>query len=211
VLVTGAAGMLGSELMRSAPADVETVGSDLRAGPGVAAAGTDLADAAAVEELFERHGPFQGVLHTAAWTAVDAAEENEPEALRVTAGASEVVARACRTRGARLVAVGTDFVFDGAASTPYTEDAAPAPLSAYGLTKLAGERAALAEHPAGTSIVRTQWLYGPGGQHFPRTIVGHARRLGRLKVVDDQTGSPTSTLELAPALWDVLRSGEPGI
>jgi dTDP-4-dehydrorhamnose reductase len=210
-LVTGAAGMLGSELMRCAPAGVEAVGSDLRAGPGVAAPGADLADAAAAEALFERHGPFQGVLHTAAWTAVDAAEDHEPEAQRANATASEVLARACQARGARLVAVGTDFVFDGAARTPYSEDAAPAPLSAYGRTKLAGERAALAAHPRGTSIVRTQWLYGPRGQHFPRTIVGHARKLGRLKVVDDQTGSPTSTLELAPALWDVLLRGAPGI
>jgi dTDP-4-dehydrorhamnose reductase len=211
VLVTGAAGMLGSELLRCAPAGVEAVGSDLRPGPDVAAPGADLADAAAVETLFERHGPFQGVLHTAAWTAVDAAEDHEPEALRANAAASEVVARACQAHSTRLVAVGTDFVFDGAARTPYAEDAAPAPLSAYGRTKLAGERAALAAHPRGTSIVRTQWLYGPRGQHFPRTIVGHARKLGRLKVVDDQTGSPTSTLELAPALWDVLLSGAPGI
>ena len=90
-------------------------------------------------------------------------------------------------------------------------DDEPRPLSAYGRTKLAGERAALETHPGGAAVVRTQWLYGPGGNHFPRTIVKAARERGALKVVDDQIGSPTTTLELAPALWDVLASGATGI
>jgi dTDP-4-dehydrorhamnose reductase len=131
--------------------------------------------------------------------------------LRANATACAVLARACRSARIPLVLVSTDFVFDGRGRRPYREDDEPNPLSAYGRTKLAGERAALSEHPDGTRIVRTQWLYGPRGKHFPGTILGLARNKRELKVVDDQVGSPTSTLELAPALWDVLARGSAGI
>ena len=211
VLVTGAAGMLGSELLRRAPAGLEPVGTDLAAGEGVAAPGVDLADPEALAALWRDHGPFVGVLHGAAYTAVDKAEEQPGLARRVNAEATAHLARACREHGARLVAVSTDFVFDGAGRRPYREDDAPCPLSVYGRTKLEGERAALETHPEGTSIVRTQWLYGPRGRHFPRTIAAAARERGSLKVVDDQVGAPTTTLELAPALWDVLQQGAPGV
>lgn len=211
VLVTGAAGMLGSQVVLDAPAGVTVVGTDLAEGEHVQAAGVDLTDQAALERAWDEHGPFDGVIHCAAWTAVDAAEEREADALRVNADACRVIARVCAARGARLTAVGTDFVFDGEARTPYPVDATPAPISAYGRTKLAGELAAFEEHPAGTAVVRTQWLYGPRGAHFPRTIVKAARDRGALKVVDDQTGAPTTTLALSPALWDVLRSDATGV
>jgi dTDP-4-dehydrorhamnose reductase len=211
VLVTGAAGMLGSELLLGVPAGHEGVGTDLLSGPSVAAAGVDLSDAAAVERAWIEHGPFVGVIHCAAYTAVDKAEEQPDLARKVNVDASRVVAQACARHGAQLVAVSTDFVFDGTKSTPYVESDAAAPLSVYGVTKLDGERATLAAHPAGSAIVRTQWLYGPRGKHFPRTIVGFAREKGRLKVVADQFGAPTTTLELAPALWDVLLARATGI
>ena len=203
-LVTGAAGMLGSELLLHVPNGVEAIGTDL-------AGGVDLADPSAVERLFVEHGPLGGVIHCAAFTAVDLAEEREADALRANGEACRVLARACARSAIPLVLVSTDFVFDGLSTRPYREDDPPAPLSAYGRTKLAGERAALAEHPRGTRIVRTQWLYGPRGKHFPGTIHALARTKPELKVVDDQVGSPTTTLELAPALWDVLARGEPGI
>lgn len=211
VLVTGAAGMLGSELLRRAPAGTRVVGTDLVEAEGVEAPGVDLADAAAVASLFASHGPFDGVLHPAAYTAVDKAEEETELAQRVNADAAGVVAAASREAGAHLVAVGTDFVFDGEGERPYREDDEPRPLSAYGRTKLAGERAVLEAHPGGAAICRTQWLYGPRGNHFPRTIVRAARERGALKVVDDQTGSPTSTIELAPALWDLLGARATGV
>jgi len=211
VLVTGAAGMLGSELVLRAPPGCEAVGTDLRPDTGAAAAGFDLADAARVAELFERHGPFDGVLHGAAYTAVDLAETHEAEAARANATATAELARACQALGIPLVAVSTDFVFDGQQTRPYREDDAVRPLSAYGRTKLAAERAALELHPRGARIVRTQWLYGPRGKHFPGTILRLAREKGALTVVDDQFGSPTTTLELAPALWDVLARGEAGV
>ncbi len=211
VLVTGASGMLGSELCLSAPKGIAAIGSDLREGPGVAAAGFDLADRARVDELFRAHGPFDGVIHAAAWTAVDLAEEREADAARANVDASRDLARACAALDVPLVVVSTDFVFDGAGQRPYRVDDATHPLSAYGRTKLAGEIAATEAHPRGTRIVRTQWLYGPRGKHFPGTILGLAKDRTELKVVHDQVGSPTSTLELAPALWDVLRRGEAGV
>ena len=203
--------MLGSELRIQAPRGIATLGTDLRAAPGVESPEVDLADAASVARLFAEHGPFSGVIHCAAFTAVDLAEEKEADALRANEGATRVLARACAKAGTPLVVVGTDFVFDGESRRPYREDDPVRPLSAYGRTKLASERAALEEHPRGTRIVRTQWLYGPRGKHFPGTIRELAKTRKELKVVDDQRGSPTTTLELAPALWDVLLRGEPGV
>jgi dTDP-4-dehydrorhamnose reductase len=216
-LVTGAAGMLGSELLLRVPGDCDVVGTDLREAPSgsprVTAVGADLAEGAAVEQLFREHGPFDGVIHGAAYTAVDQAESEEALATRVNATACAVLARACRSANVPLVAVSTDFVFDGegvrdahGTPRPYREDDAPRPLAAYGRSKLAGELLALAEHPLGTRIARTQWLYGPRGKHFPGTILRLAREKGALKVVSDQLGSPTTTLELAPALWDLVRA-----
>ncbi len=211
VLVTGAAGMLGSQVLLASPDDVQVIGTDLREAHGVEALGVDLAEPADVQRLFEEWGPFTGVLHTAAYTAVDQAEEEPELAERVNAVATGVLARACAAARIPLVAVSTDFVFDGEAHTPYTEEAPTRPLSVYGRTKLAGERAAREAHPEGTRIVRTQWLYGPRGKHFPATILRLAGERDHLRVVEDQVGSPTSTLELAPALWDVLNLAEPGI
>ncbi len=212
VLVTGAAGMLGSELLACVPPGIEALGTDLRGeAPAVAASGVDLADAAAVERLLRERGPFAGVIHCAAWTAVDLAEEKPAEAARVNVEACRVLGEACARAAIPLVVVSTDFVFDGTASRPYREEDPVAPLSVYGRTKLEGERAAIAAHPRGARIVRTQWLYGPRGKHFPGTIHALAKTRPELKVVDDQVGSPTTTLELAPALWDVLARGEAGV
>lgn len=211
VLVTGAAGMLGSQVLLGVPDELTVLGTDLRDAHGVEAVGVDLADEAHVELLFRDHGPFRGVIHTAAYTDVDGAEADEETALRVNATATDVLARRCAIDAVPMVLVSTDFVFDGKRETPYPVDAPPAPISAYGRTKLAGERAALEAHPRGVRVVRTQWLYGPRGKHFPGTILRLAQERDQLKVVDDQHGSPTSTLELAPALWDVLARGEPGI
>jgi len=207
--------MLGSQLLLDTPAGWSAIGADLRAAPegapAVAAVGHDLCEEQAVARLFREHGPFDAVIHAAAFTAVDLAEEQRELAQRVNGTACGVLARECAARGARLVLVSTDFVFDGSARQPYREDHAPRPLSVYGSSKLAGEQAALAAHPRGTLVARTQWLYGPRGKHFPGTILRAAREKGALRVVDDQRGSPTSTLELAPALWDLAQRGEPGV
>jgi dTDP-4-dehydrorhamnose reductase len=214
VLVTGATGMLGSQMLLSAPPGTVAVGSGrsvARPGaPAVELGGLDLSLPGAVEELFRRAGPLVGVVNCAAHTAVDKAEEEEPLALRQNAEVPEALARACARLGLAFVHVSTDFVFDGTGTRPYRPDDPTAPLGAYGRTKLEGERRVHAAHP-GAAIVRTQWLYGPRGKHFPGTILALAATKPELKVVHDQVGSPTSTLELAPALWDVLLRRASGV
>jgi len=213
-LVTGAAGMLGSQLLLDAPAAYEAVGTDLVAapegGPPVACVGYDLTDSTSVAKLFAEAGPFAGVIHAAAYTAVDRAEEEPDLAHRVNAVAPQVVGAACAAAGIPMVLVSTDFVFDGTARTPYAVDAPCSPLGVYGRTKHEGEVLARKAHPDDLRIVRTAWLYGPRGGHFPGTILRLAGERDSLRVVEDQVGSPTSTLELAPALWDVLAKGENG-
>lgn len=211
VLVTGAAGMLGSQILLSVPDGIDAVGTDMRDAAGVEAVGVDLTDRTQVGELFVEHGPFTGVIHAAAYTAVDKAEEEADLAMRINRDASEILAEHCREAKIPMVMVSTDFVFDGQAGRPYREEDETSPLSVYGSTKLAGEEAALRAHPGGVRIARTQWLYGPRGKHFPGTMLQLAEERPELRVVSDQMGSPTSTLELAPALWDVLRLGEAGI
>jgi dTDP-4-dehydrorhamnose reductase len=214
VLVTGAAGMLGSQLLLDAPAGAEAVGTDLvpqRPGnPHVAHPGVDLSSEAAVAALLDELAPLGGVIHAAAYTAVDKAEEEEERARVANALVPGILAAACARRGVPLVHVSTDFVFDGEKRTPYAPDDAPRPLSAYGRTKLEGEERVRAAHPR-AAIVRTQWLYGPRGRHFPGTILALAEQKPELRVVHDQIGSPTSTLALAPALWDVLGARADGL
>jgi len=214
VLVTGAAGMLGSQLLLTVPPGIEALGTDLVAAPSgnppVERPGVDLTSPRAVEALLEDLRPLAGVIHAAAYTAVDKAEEEEARARLANAEVPGVVAAACARRGLALVHVSTDFVFDGAKREPYTTDDRPRPLSAYGRTKLEGEERVVAAHPGGAAIVRTQWLYGPRGKHFPGTILALAAQKPELRVVNDQIGSPTSTLELAPALWDVLAARASG-
>ena len=209
--------MLGSQLLLDAPANVQAVGTDLvpsaHADPrhAVVHVGCDLTDPAAVAALFAAEPELAGVVHAAAYTAVDKAEEEVELATRVNARAPEVLASACRERGLPLVLVSTDFVFDGTRTTPYPEDHPASPLGVYGRTKYEGEQRALAAHAEGLAIVRTQWLYGPRGNHFPGTMLRLAATNERLKVVDDQRGAPTTTLELAPALWDVALAGATGV
>ncbi len=207
--------MLGSELLLQVPKGRTAIGTDVRPAPDghpeVREAGVDLSDAKQVEALLDRSGPLAGVIHAAAYTAVDKAEEEESLAQKINGDLCAVLARACAARALPLVLVSTDFVFDGDKGSAYLESDEPHPLSAYGRTKLSGELQATQEHPDGTRIVRTQWLYGPRGAHFPGTICRLGRERGELKVVSDQLGSPTSTLELAPALWDVLTRGEAGV
>jgi dTDP-4-dehydrorhamnose reductase len=139
---------------------------------------------------------------------VDAAEENEAPAFTVNAVGPAHLARAAHAAGARLVQISTDYVFDGHAEQPYAESAAPAPRSAYGRTKAAGEWAVRAEAPDHL-IVRTAWLYGAGGGCFPKTIVRVARERGHVDVVDDQVGQPTWTVDLADLVMRLVAAQAP--
>ena len=200
VLITGARGMLGSELLLRQPPAWSVTGVDLAEG--------DLTDAAEALRLVAAHEPAV-VIHCAAWTDVDGCTRDPARAMLLNAGATRHVADACRTVGARLITLSTDYVFAGDLDRPYVEDDAPHPLNPYGASKLAGECAAaeLADH----LIVRTQWLYGPAGKNFVATIVGAARTRDRLRVVADEVGSPTCARDLADGLWQLAASHVTGI
>ena len=144
------------------------------------------------------------VINCAAWTAVDAAEENEESALVVNGEGPAVLARACRDAGAWLVQVSTDYVFSGDATSPYAEDATPDPRSAYGRTKLAGELAVQSELPDAHYIVRTAWLYGHEGNNFVKTMLRLESEREMIDVVDDQVGQPTYAADLAAQIAALL-------
>ncbi|HVL98114.1 MAG TPA: dTDP-4-dehydrorhamnose reductase [Egibacteraceae bacterium] len=199
VLVTGADGQLGRDLLK-AFADDDVVGTDL---------GTlDVTDEPAVVAAVRDHAP-ELVVHAAAFTRVDACESEPDTAWQVNAVGSWWVARACALAGAAMVYVSTDYVFDGCAGRPYTEFDRPNPQSMYGRSKEAGEqlvRRTVAEH----YIVRTSWVHGTHGHNFARTMLRLARDRGQVAVVDDQTGSPTFTFDLAPAIRRLAVSGRHG-
>ncbi len=143
------------------------------------------------------------VVNCAAWTAVDAAEEQEASAFMANAIGPALVARHCAALGIPLVQVSTDYVFDGRKGAPYVETDAPNPVGAYGRTKLAGEWAALATNPR-TIVMRTAWVYSPVGNNFVRTMLRVGAERPVLRVVADQQGSPTAAPDLADAIAAVL-------
>jgi len=200
-MVTGAAGMLGTALLPAlVAAGHEVLGLDERAG-----------DVTRRDALLEPARAFrpQWLAHLAAWTDVDGCERDAARAQRVNEVGSRNAALAAADVGAGVLAISTDYVFDGATPTPRREFDLPAPLNVYGSTKLAGERAAREANPRAI-IVRTAWLYGPGGRNFVDTIVAKATAGEPLRVVDDQRGSPTATGDLAGALLALLAAGRPG-
>ncbi|PZR54355.1 dTDP-4-dehydrorhamnose reductase [Xylanimonas oleitrophica] len=152
---------------------------------------------------------FDVVANAAAWTDVDGAEDQEPQAFAVNAVGAANLARAASATGARLVHVSTDYVFAGDATEPYRHDAPVAPRSAYGRTKAAGEWAVLAAGPEHL-VVRTAWLYGATTGKFPRTIARVLRERGAATVVDDQVGQPTWTADLADLMVRLVDAGAPG-
>jgi dTDP-4-dehydrorhamnose reductase len=193
LLVTGAAGMLGTDVVAAASAH------DVIA---LARAELDVADEAAVSSALADARP-DAVINCAAWTDVDGAEAAEGAATAVNgAGAGHVAGAAARV-GAHVVHVSTDYVFDGAANEPYTEESAVNPLSAYGRSKLAGERAVATFAPDGHAIVRSSWLFGVHGRNFVDTMLRLGRERDEVTVVDDQMGCPTYTGHLAAALVSV--------
>jgi dTDP-4-dehydrorhamnose reductase len=194
-LVVGAGGMLGSQVLRRRPPGIRVIALDRAA--------LDIADPAAVDAAVEAASP-RVVINCAGFTDVDGCESRREHAFRVNGAGPAHLARAAARRGAALLHVSTDYVFDGESDAPYREDDPTAPVNVYGASKLAGERAVLAEGPPERWIVRTSWLYGAGGRHFPGTIARLARERTELTVVDDQRGAPTWTGDLAAALWRIV-------
>ncbi len=203
-LVTGAGGMLGADLIAALTSRGEPA-------TGMDRASLDVTDAASVTDAIARGRP-DVVVNCAAWTAVDDAEASEEQALAVNAGGAANLAAACAGVGARLVQISTDYVFPGDAGRPYAEDDVPAPGTAYGRTKLAGEQAVLSRLPGSGYVVRTAWLYGAHGPSFVRTMIHLADQRPTVDVVDDQHGQPTWTVDVVRQIIALAHSAAaPGV
>lgn len=200
-LVSGAGGMLGRALQAALPHPLALAHADW-----------DIADAERSREVLEDFARRGGVVvwNAAAWTAVEAAEDDPDGAARANLEGPRLLARGCRRLGLRLVHVSTDFVFDGSKRAPYTEDDAPRPLGVYGATKLAGEVAVLEELPSAL-VVRTSWVFGSGRRHFPARMLDLARRDGRVRAVCDEWGSPTFAPHLALGLVELVEREAEGL
>jgi dTDP-4-dehydrorhamnose reductase len=194
-LVTGAAGQLGRAVVALLRARGSTV-------LGVDVAEMPLDSRAAIARTFAAARP-RHVVHLGAITNVDGCERAPLAAYRVNALATAWIAEQAAASGAALLYVSTDFVFDGSARVPLPVDAVPAPLSVYGASKRLGEEAVLAHGRPDFWVVRTSWVFGPGGRNFPRAMLDRARSGQPLQVVTDQVGRPTMTLDLADAIADV--------
>jgi dTDP-4-dehydrorhamnose reductase len=209
LLVTGAAGMLGLDVLRAgARAGHELIGVDL---PEL-----DITDAEAVREAFARIGP-EAVLNCAAWTDVDGAEMHVQQAHAVNADGAGNLARAAAEVGVPLVHVSTDYVFSGeacvdASGAPraYVESDRTGARSVYGQTKLAGEQQVL-EASRSHAVVRSAWLFGVGGRNFAATMLSLAEERTAVQVVSDQVGCPTWTGHLAPALLGLIERDVSGL
>jgi dTDP-4-dehydrorhamnose reductase len=169
----------------------------------------DIADALAVSSYMERERP-EVVINCAAWTDVDGCELDRARAYAANAAGPENLAVACRQTGASLVTISTDYVFDGEKDGFYTQRDGPNPRSVYGAAKLEGERRAAAAL-ARTIVVRTGWIFGPGGQNFLSTVVNRAARGERLKLIRDAYGTPTSSRDLARRLRELAKKDIPGV
>lgn len=194
VLLAGAGGQLGRALVASTPAAIELIACPRSQ--------LDITDAGQVEARLAALAPHV-VINAAAYTAVDRAEAEPAQAEAINLGGAANLARSCAALGARLVHLSTDFVFDGAAGRPYAPQAPVAPLGVYGRTKAAGEAAVLAHAPSAV-VLRTAWLYGPGGRNFLTTMLRLMAQGAPLRVVADQIGTPSAVDGVARAIWRLL-------
>ncbi len=206
ILITGANGQLGREMRNVLTGDQQfnAVYTDV-AGNDIVM--LDITDEAAVEQMVNDHA-INVIVNCAAYTAVDAAEDNEPLAERLNADAVGILARVAKRHGARMIHVSTDYVFDGKGCVPYTEEMSTCPQSAYGRTKLAGERQLLDALGDDAVILRTAWLYSPYGKNFVKTMLALGKDKPALKVVFDQVGSPTCAHDLARAIVIVMSADQ---
>ena len=206
ILITGANGQLGRE-MRYVLADDQRFNAVYTDVAGDNVVTLDITDEAAVERMVADKG-INIIVNCAAYTAVDAAEDNEPLATRLNADAVGILARVAKRHSARMVHISTDYVFDGMGCTPYTEDMPTNPQSAYGRTKLAGEHQLLEALGDDAVILRTAWLYSPHGKNFVKTMLMLGKEKPALKVVFDQVGSPTCARDLARAIVTVMSADQ---
>lgn len=197
VLITGAGGQVGHELLKIAPQGV--------AATGLAHADLDITDAEAVSAYVTDTSP-ELIINAAAYTAVDKAESEREAAYAVNETGARNLAEAAEKASARLIHISTDFIFDGASSHAYRPDDTPGPLGVYGASKLAGEVAVRRECPEAL-IIRTSWVYSAHGGNFVKTMLRLMAERQELNVVTDQIGTPSWARELAAAIWRLSSGG----
>lgn len=202
VLLTGANGQLGYDLQRTLaenkinfiPTDISTL---------------DITNEKKVNEIITQIHP-DVIVHCAAWTAVDAAEDNKEQCLEINVDGTKYIAKAAAAINARLIYISTDYVFDGTGHAPWTPDSTPNPINIYGLSKYKGELAVMA-YSKRYSIVRISWVFGINGRNFIKTMLNLGKTKKEIKVVDDQIGSPTYTRDLSIFLSELIKSNKNGI
>ena len=202
ILVTGSTGQLGYDVCHVL----------LQRGikhKGVSSADFDITSKESTQAFLENYQP-DAVIHCAAYTKVDLAEDEAERCMRVNAEGTRNVAEACREIGAKMMYISTDYVFSGTGSTPWETDAPTEPLNVYGRSKLAGEQA-VRELLERYFIVRTSWVIGEHGSNFVKTMLRLAENHDSLSVVDDQIGSPTFTADLAPVLCNMIATDKYGV
>lgn len=202
VLVTGVKGQLGHDVMEElAKRNIEAVGVDIEE--------MDITDKKSVENVIGEAAP-DAVVHCAAYTAVDAAEDNEALCRKVNANGTRNIAEVCKKLDCKMVYISTDYVFDGQGTRPWEPDDERHPLNVYGQTKYEGELA-VQENLSKYFIVRIAWVFGKNGKNFVKTMLKLAETHDRLTVVNDQFGSPTYTYDLSRLLVDMIQTDKYGI
>jgi len=201
VLVFGAQGMLGKDLVPLLSKNHEVMGKDI--------ADLNILEAQKIHQAMEEYQP-QVVINAAAYTDVDGCETHPEKAFAVNAEGARNIALGCRAFGAKMIHLSTDYVFDGISPFPYQESDYPNPLNVYGASKLLGERY-IQEILNNHLVIRTEWLYGQHGRNFVDNILKQARQKSKLQVVNDQRGAPTFTKKLSWAIGLLLSKDETGI
>jgi dTDP-4-dehydrorhamnose reductase len=201
VLVTGAKGQLGFDVVNEVKSrGYEAVGVDIDE--------LDITDAVSVNKTITEMNP-DVVIHCAAWTAVDAAEDNEEKVRAVNVGGTKNIAEICGKLDCKLIYISTDYVFDGQGDEPWKPDDKCNPLGVYGQTKYEGESAAQS-HCEKLSIVRIAWVFGKSGSNFVKTMLNLAKTRNSLSIVNDQIGTPTYTFDLSKLLVDMAETDKYG-
>lgn len=202
ILVTGVGGQLGYDVCKElSMRQIEHRGVDI--------ADFDITDAAQTKKYIEAYSP-DAVIHCSAWTAVDKAEEMAEQVRAVNTEGSRNIAKACKSIGAKMVYISTDYVFPGTGDCFYEPDDPTGPLGVYGETKLGGEQA-VQELLDRFFIVRISWVFGKNGNNFIKTMLRLSENKTEISVVADQIGSPTYTVDLAPLLCDMIMTDKYGI
>jgi len=202
ILITGVAGQLGSEVASElSRREIDCIGVDVGE--------LDITDSSAARQYIRNLKP-SCVIHCAAYTAVDKAEDEPELCMLINAGGTENIAQACREIDAEMIYISTDYVFRGEGDEPHETGAPKAPLQIYGKSKLEGEKA-LAKHLEKYCIIRTSWVFGRTGSNFAKTMLKLAQTRDVINVVNDQIGSPTYAPDLAALVCDLAASGKYGI